>query len=72
MEQVVVHGHLVLGVVVGALPADGGVADDGDAARAAVRGWRPRWPPRPGVAVAVESAADEGPGPAAPAAGRTT
>jgi phosphoserine phosphatase len=28
VEQVVVHGHLVLGVVVGALPGDGGAADE--------------------------------------------
>ena len=51
VEQVVVHGHLVLGVVVGALPVDGGVADEGTLlahlSRAGRRGGggrgRPAW-----------------------------
>ncbi|MGY2082926.1 phosphoserine phosphatase SerB [Blastococcus sp. SYSU DS0539] len=37
VEQVVVHGHLVLGVVVGALPRDGGPAVDGAAFLAHLR-----------------------------------
>jgi phosphoserine phosphatase len=62
VEQVVVHGHLVLGVVVGALPVDGSTADEStllahlgrlaaDVAAAA------------GVTVAVESGAEPDPAP---------
>ena len=64
VEQVLVHGHLVLGVVVAALPVDGVVPESGEflarlstlAADVAVA---------TGLAVEVESADDDGPPPAA-------
>ncbi len=60
VEQVVVHGRLVLGVVVGALPRDGGVADEAallaDLARLAADVAAAM-----GVRVDVESASDPGP-----------
>ena len=64
VEQVVVHGHLVLGVVVGALPADGPV--DEDAFLAALGRLAADVAAGTGVRVAVESASDR----RAPAPGR--
>ena len=71
VEQVVVHGHLVLGVVVGALPGDGGVADDGRRCWRTCRRLAAEVAAAIGMRVDVESASDAGPAPA-PAAGRTT
>ncbi|SHF86893.1 phosphoserine phosphatase SerB [Geodermatophilus nigrescens] len=56
VEQVVVHGHLVLGVVVGALPADGPV--DEEAFLAALGTLADGVEAATGVRVAVESASD--------------
>ncbi|WP_336028923.1 phosphoserine phosphatase SerB [Geodermatophilus sp. FMUSA9-8] len=56
VEQVVVHGHLVLGVVVGALPADGPV--DEDAFLTALATLADGVEAATGVRVAVESASD--------------
>ena len=58
VEQVVVHGHLVLGVVVGALPVDGG--DVGEEALLAHLGRLASDVARAtGISVAVESATGE-------------
>ena len=63
VEQVVVHGHLVLGVVVGALPEDGGVADD-ETLLAHLSGLAAEVAAAVGVRVDVESASDPEPAPA--------
>jgi phosphoserine phosphatase len=63
VEQVVVHGHLVLGVVVGALPEDGGVADD-ESLLAHLTGLASEVAAAVGVRVDVESASDPEPAPA--------
>jgi phosphoserine phosphatase len=63
VEQVVVHGHLVLGVVVGALPGDGGVPDDGTLL-AHLSGVAAEVAAAVGVRVDVESASDPSPAPA--------
>ncbi len=63
VEQVVVHGHLVLGVVVGALPGDGGVPDDGTLL-AHHSGLAAEVAAAVGVRVDVESASDPEPAPA--------
>jgi phosphoserine phosphatase len=66
VEQVVVHGHLVLGVVVGALPADG--AGVGEAVLLAHLGRLAAVVAEAtGVSVAVESASEPDAGPAEPA-----
>jgi phosphoserine phosphatase len=63
VEQVVVHGHLVLGVVVGALPRDDGAADDGRLL-AHLAELAEEVAAAAGVHVDVESASDPGPAPA--------
>jgi phosphoserine phosphatase len=63
VEQVVVHGHLVLGVVVGALPPDDGAADDGRLL-AHLAELAEEVAAAAGVHVDVESASDPGPAPA--------
>jgi phosphoserine phosphatase len=60
VEQVVVHGHLVLGVVVGALPGDGGVPDVATLL-AHLSGVAAEVAAAVGVRVDVESASDPGP-----------
>jgi phosphoserine phosphatase len=57
VEQVVVHGHLVLGVVVGALPADGPAVDEG-ALLAHLGRLAGEVAQVTGVSVAVESASE--------------
>jgi phosphoserine phosphatase len=66
VEQVVVHGHLVLGVVVGALPVDGAVADE-ETLLAQLSALASEVSAATGLAVTVESATVEsatGDGPA--------
>jgi phosphoserine phosphatase len=59
VEQVVVHGQLVLGVVVGALPAEGGPVEEGRFL-AALERLAAEVAEATGVRVEVESAADAG------------
>ena len=66
VEQVVVHGHLVLGVVVGALPVDGGPPEDDAALVRRLSAVGDAVAAQTGMRVAVESAS--GP-PSAPAPG---
>jgi phosphoserine phosphatase len=65
VEQVVVHGHLVLGVVVGALPGDGPVPDEGTLL-AHLGSLAGEVATATGVSVAVESASGPGDEPPAP------
>jgi phosphoserine phosphatase len=60
VEQVVVHGQLVLGVVVGALPAEGGPVVDEEHFLAALDRLATDVAAATGVRVQVESAADAG------------
>jgi phosphoserine phosphatase len=62
VEQVVVHGHLVLGVVVAALPADGVPAEDEGSLLARLKGVAADVAADTGMDVRVESAS--GPAPA--------
>jgi phosphoserine phosphatase len=62
VEQVVVHGHLVLGVVVGALPVDGVVADE-RTLLARLSALAAEVSAATGLDVAVESATDDVPAP---------
>ena len=59
IEQVVVHGQLVLGVVVGALPAEGGPVEEGRFL-AALERLAAEVAEATGVRIQVESAADAG------------
>ena len=64
VEQVVVHGHLVLGVVVGALPCGDGTADeavDEAGLLSQLSGLAADVSVATGLAVAVESATEDGP-----------
>jgi phosphoserine phosphatase len=62
VEQVVVHGHLVLGVVVGALPGGDGTADEATLL-AHLSGLAAEVSAATGLGVAVESATEAGPVP---------
>ena len=62
VEQVVVHGHLVLGVVVGALPADGPPTDEAGLL-ARLSAVAAEVSAATGLAVSVESASGNGPAP---------
>ena len=66
VEQVVVHGHLVLGVVVGSLAADGPAADDA-ALLARMTGVAEAVAADTGMRVQVESATEPAPGGPVPA-----
>jgi phosphoserine phosphatase len=63
VEQVVVHGHLVLGVVVGALPGGDGTADEVTLLEH-LSGLAAEVSAATGLGVAVESATEAGPVPA--------
>jgi phosphoserine phosphatase len=63
VEQVVVHGHLVLGVVVAALPVDGAAPEDDKALLARLEGLAAEVAAATGMDVAVESASDPEPAP---------
>jgi phosphoserine phosphatase len=64
IEQVVVHGHLVLGVVVGALPDDDGAQGTEDELVARLTGLADEVAAATGVQVRVEGASDPEPVPA--------
>jgi phosphoserine phosphatase len=68
VEQVVVHGHLVLGVVVAALPTGGAAAEDEQALLARLKGVAADVAAATGMEVQVESAAEPAPAPAGQAA----
>jgi phosphoserine phosphatase len=65
VEQVVVHGHLVLGVVVAALAPDGGPVEDEGALLARLKGLAADVAAATGMEVQVESASGPEPEPSA-------